>query len=166
MLQWLVDSSSIEQPQCLVDGNTPSIVLVSGGETILPGTTGGAVTVTSWAMGRRYTDSADDTGTSTAGNLDPPPNKPATLLSSSGQWFTRSKPQYETLSAGSFVSVASFGAVGRPDRLDLGSQQGLQLGQRCRCLHPRGRLHGLVHHRHARRHARRGRVVAADHGLW
>ncbi|KAI0196341.1 pectate lyase superfamily protein-domain-containing protein [Astrocystis sublimbata] len=96
----------------LVDGNTPSIVLVSGGATILPGTTGAPLTINSWASGRRYTDSAAGTGISTSDFLTPVPNKPSSMLSSSGQWFTRSKPQYETLTAGDIVSVATFGAVG------------------------------------------------------
>ncbi|PSR80907.1 glycoside hydrolase family 55 protein [Coniella lustricola] len=38
--------------------------------------------------------------------------KPAVLLNSDGTVFTRSKPQYETLSASSFVSVKSNGAKG------------------------------------------------------
>ncbi|KAH8810663.1 pectate lyase superfamily protein-domain-containing protein [Xylogone sp. PMI_703] len=101
----------------LIEGNTPSVVLVSGGATILEGTTGPATTIQSWAMGRRYI-STDDSGTSTAGNLDPAPNKPAALLDGTGKWFTRSKPQYETISAGSVINVASFGAVGDPNARD------------------------------------------------
>lgn len=97
----------------LIDGNTPSVVLVSGGETILPGTSGPAVTIASWAMGRQYSG-PDDGGTSTAGSLSPALRKPAALLDPSDRHmhFTRSKPQYEALSAAAFVSVASYGAVG------------------------------------------------------
>jgi hypothetical protein len=97
-----------------VEGNTPSVVLVSGGETILPGVSGGGLaTIRSWAMGPRYT-SADGSGSNATGPIDPPPDKPAVLLDGggSGRFFTRSKPQYETLGAGSFVSVADFGAMG------------------------------------------------------
>ncbi|KAK4238373.1 glucan 1,3-beta-glucosidase [Achaetomium macrosporum] len=97
----------------LIEGNTPSVVLVSGGETILEGVTGGSATIQSWAMGPRYTD-IDGSGSSVTGHINPPPAKPAVLLDGggSGKFFTRSKPQYETLGAGSFVSVADFGATG------------------------------------------------------
>ncbi len=95
-----------------IEGNTPSVVLVSGGETILSGVNGGSATIQSWAMGPRYT-SIDGSGSYVTGNIDPAPVKPAVLLDgSSGKFFTRSKPQYETLGAGSFVNVADFGATG------------------------------------------------------
>lgn len=94
-----------------IEGNTPSVVLVSGGETILPGVTGGSATIQSWAMGRRYTN-IDGSGSYEVGNIDPPPQKPGVLLDGSGKFFTRSKPQYEGLGTGSFVSVADYGAVG------------------------------------------------------
>ncbi|KAH7303617.1 pectate lyase superfamily protein-domain-containing protein, partial [Stachybotrys elegans] len=92
-----------------IEGNTPSVVLVDGGETLLPGVTGGSATIRSWAMGRRYTN-IDGSGETTMGSLQP--NKPASLLGPNGKMFTRSKPQYEGLGAGSFVSVADFGATG------------------------------------------------------
>ncbi|KAK4216626.1 pectate lyase superfamily protein-domain-containing protein [Rhypophila decipiens] len=111
-----VNSNAAQRPaitieNLVVEGNTPSIVLVDGGETILAGTTGGAVTIGSWAMGRRYTN-IDGSGSSVTGPINPRPNKPAALLDSSGNIFTRSKPQYENHGTGSFVSVADFGAVG------------------------------------------------------
>jgi glucan 1,3-beta-glucosidase len=37
------------------------------------------------------------------GLLDPSPNKPSSLLNSSGSWFARSRPQYETYSASEFI---------------------------------------------------------------
>lgn len=46
-------------------------------------------------MGMRYT-SLDGTGSFVTGLLDPAPNKPESLLDSSGNFFTRSRPQYET----------------------------------------------------------------------
>lgn len=97
----------------LIEGNTPSVVLISGGETILAGVTGGSATIKSWAMGPRYTNT-NGSGAYVTGDIDPAPVKPAVLLDGggSGKFFTRSKPQYETLGAGSFVSVADFGATG------------------------------------------------------
>ncbi|KAL2015521.1 hypothetical protein VTK56DRAFT_5338 [Thermocarpiscus australiensis] len=96
----------------LIEGNTPSVVLVSGGETILAGVTGGSATIRSWAMGPRYTD-LDGSGSYVTGDISPAPSKPAVLLDGgSGKFFTRSKPQYENLGADSFISVADFGATG------------------------------------------------------
>lgn len=46
-------------------------------------------------MGMRY-QSLDGTGSFVTGLLDPAPNKPKSLLDSSGNFFTRSRPQYET----------------------------------------------------------------------
>jgi hypothetical protein len=66
-----------------VEGNTPSVVLVSGGETILAGVSGGSATIRSWAMGPRYT-STDGSGSNATGPIDPPPDKPAVLLDGGG----------------------------------------------------------------------------------
>ena len=41
--------------------------------------------------------------------LNPAPNKPTSLLNSSGSWFARSRPQYETYSASEFVIATDNG---------------------------------------------------------
>jgi glucan 1,3-beta-glucosidase len=81
---------------------TPSAVS-SAGQVVLPG---GSV-VQSWAQGRTY---AGSTGTRTQGQVTAP-SKPAALLSN-GNIFERSKPQYESVPASSFVSVKAAGAKG------------------------------------------------------
>ncbi|KAL2822638.1 pectate lyase superfamily protein-domain-containing protein [Aspergillus granulosus] len=91
--------------------NSASVVLISGGATLLAGPTSGSETISSWAMGRRYT-SLYDVGSNELSNLQPVPSKPAGLLSDGSQWFQRSRPQYEDLSSSSFISVADYGAVG------------------------------------------------------
>ncbi|KAH8805231.1 pectate lyase superfamily protein-domain-containing protein, partial [Xylogone sp. PMI_703] len=96
----------------LVEGNTPQIVFFDGStDNLLAGTSGGSLRIQSWATGRRYL-SITDPGTSATGDLNPAPDKPAQLLDSSGSWFVRSKPQYETFDASSFLNALDHGAVG------------------------------------------------------
>jgi glucan 1,3-beta-glucosidase len=60
----------------------------------------------SWAQGYQYTAS---TGGKQTGFVNPAPVKSESLLDSSGAYFTRSKPQYETVDAGSIVVVTDHG---------------------------------------------------------
>lgn len=69
----------------------------------------GNAKVTSWVQGRVY-DGAN-TGKAAQGSRTPV-TKPANLLDSTGKVFGRSRPQYETLPASSFLSVKSNGAKG------------------------------------------------------
>jgi len=87
----------------------------------------GGSKVASWAQGHAYTtgsnpSSGTGSGTCTTGaapaassNVQGPltaPSKPASLLDASGAIFQKSRPQYETVPASSFVSVKSKGAKG------------------------------------------------------
>ncbi|THZ72556.1 glucan 1,3-beta-glucosidase [Aureobasidium pullulans] len=83
---------------------SPIAVASADGSSILAG---GKV-VTSWGEGRQY---AGTSGSRVQGPLAAP-SKPAALLDASGKFFERSKPQYESLPASSFISVKSFGAKG------------------------------------------------------
>lgn len=74
------------------------------GNTIL----GGNQIVQSWAQGNYYVNNQGKQVQKTM----TPPNKPSALLTSSGTIFERSKPQYETYPASSFLSVKSCGAKG------------------------------------------------------
>jgi glucan 1,3-beta-glucosidase len=91
----ILDNVDFTGSQTAVQSNT--------GQSLLAG---GSV-VSSWAQGRTY---AGSTGTRTQGEV-PAASRPAALLSN-GKIFERSKPQYETLPASSFVSVKSAGAKG------------------------------------------------------
>jgi glucan 1,3-beta-glucosidase len=73
---------------------------------MLAGTTG-STTITAWGNGHSYTPSGP---TQFAGAITAN-SRPAALLSN-GRYYTRSKPQYETLSASSFLSARSAGAKG------------------------------------------------------
>lgn len=84
--------------------NTPVMIENDSG-TVLAG---GSTTIAAWAEGHSYTltsGPSDIYGTITANS------RPATLVDGSN-YYTRSKPQYTTLSASDFVSVRSSGAVG------------------------------------------------------
>jgi hypothetical protein len=120
-------------PDILLDNlyirNSASVVLISGGETIFKGkkihkqarsgtylTTGlskgtpGELYVTSWAYGRRYT-SLGGSGTFTYGMLDPAPQKPESLLDPEGEYFVRSRPQYESYAASAFIIATANGVA-------------------------------------------------------
>ncbi|PYI09411.1 pectin lyase-like protein [Aspergillus sclerotiicarbonarius CBS 121057] len=78
-----------------------SIVLISGGDTLFEGSSG-SIYIESWAYGRRYT-SLDGSGTDTYGLLDIAPQKPDSLLDGDGDYFTKSRPQYDSYSSSEFV---------------------------------------------------------------
>lgn len=89
-----------------VDFSTNVPVAVSNsGATVLAGNT----KVASWTQGRAYNGA--NTGKTSQGTQTAP-TKPTSLLTSTGNVFARSKPQYESLPASSFLSVKSAGAKG------------------------------------------------------
>jgi glucan 1,3-beta-glucosidase len=86
--------------------NVPVAVSNAGSKaTILSGNT----KISSWVQGRGYNGA--NAGTAGQGSQTAP-TKPASLLGSSGNVFTRSKPQYESLPVSSFTSVKANGAKG------------------------------------------------------
>ncbi|KAK8065952.1 glucan 1-3-beta-glucosidase [Apiospora hydei] len=85
--------------------NVPVAVAGPSG-TVLSGSSS-STTITAWSQGHRYTP---DGPTNQIGAIAPN-NRPSALLDG-GKYYTRSKPQYESLPASSFVSVRSAGAKG------------------------------------------------------
>ncbi|KAH8666364.1 pectate lyase superfamily protein-domain-containing protein [Xylariales sp. PMI_506] len=85
--------------------NVPVMVQGASG-TALTGSTG-ALTVAGWSEGHTYLP----TGPQTVQGITTPNTRPSVLLDGSN-YYTRSKPQYETLDASSIVSVRTAGAVG------------------------------------------------------
>ncbi|KAH6606872.1 glycoside hydrolase family 55 [Trichoderma cornu-damae] len=84
--------------------NTPIAVQSSlNGATILAGN----ANIASWTQGRAYTNSSGQAVQGTRAAV----SKPA-ALTVGGKVFTRSRPQYESVPASSFVSVKSAGAKG------------------------------------------------------
>lgn len=87
--------------------NVPTAVqLLGSGDAVLAGSSE-SMTITAWGQGNEYTSSGEQRfqGSFT------PNSRPASLLSGN-KYYARSKPQYETLPASSFLSVRSQGATG------------------------------------------------------
>ncbi|KAF3192365.1 hypothetical protein TWF225_000614 [Orbilia oligospora] len=86
--------------------------IVSAGKTVLAGGTG---VIPSWGSGITYR-SGTEAGTSgvskDGGRIITDTDKPVVLLGEFGNWFERSKPQYEDLPASSFYDVKASGARG------------------------------------------------------
>ncbi|KAI4204576.1 MAG: hypothetical protein LQ346_001585 [Caloplaca aetnensis] len=85
----------------------------------------GGSKVAAWAQGHTYTTGSEGAPSATCSTGTAPsassttiqgaltaPSKPASLLTSEGTVFERSKPQYENIPSSSFVSVKSAGAKG------------------------------------------------------
>ena len=85
------------------------------GKKLYTGSTSGPITIQSWAMGRRYT-SFNGTSSYVTGLLDPAPTKSPALLDGSGKFFERSKPQYESNTASSFIIATKHGVDGSGTR--------------------------------------------------
>ncbi|KAL2162242.1 hypothetical protein VTH06DRAFT_7155 [Thermothelomyces fergusii] len=88
----------------VVLNNVPVAVQGRNGRTLLAG---GSTTIQGWGIGHSYGSSGP---TRFAGPITP--NSRPGILLSNGRYFTRSKPQYESLPVSSFLSVRSAGARG------------------------------------------------------
>ncbi|KAL2266052.1 hypothetical protein VTJ83DRAFT_5404 [Remersonia thermophila] len=89
--------------------NSRVAVQGSGGTTLLAGTSG-TTTIAAWAIGHRYASSggpAELKGQAFSANP-----RPSVLVGPDGRYLTRSKPQYESLGAGSFLSARAYNAKG------------------------------------------------------
>ncbi|KAI0975131.1 pectin lyase fold/virulence factor [Xylaria arbuscula] len=86
--------------------NSPLMVQVSGGETIL--TVSDSDTIDFWASGYRYI-AANGSGNDVTGYLDTAPVRPSSLLDAAGEYFWQDPPLYSTLTASSFVVVTQSG---------------------------------------------------------
>ncbi|KAM0253661.1 hypothetical protein ACHAQJ_007173 [Trichoderma viride] len=84
--------------------NVPVAIQSASGATLLAG---GTTTIAAWGQGHQYTPNGPTTFQGTIS----PNSRPSSLLSGS-KYYTRSKPQYETLPLSSFQSVRSAGATG------------------------------------------------------
>ncbi|KAK9771541.1 putative Pectate lyase superfamily protein-domain-containing protein [Seiridium cardinale] len=121
----VIDSTFVNVPVAIITAYTSSSQPATAGSVVLEnvvlqnvpiavqgpsGTvlSGGTATITAWSEGHRYTP----TGPQSALGAITPNSRPSVLLDSSGRYYQRSKPQYETLAASSFVSVRSAGAKG------------------------------------------------------
>jgi glucan 1,3-beta-glucosidase len=90
----------------VVLNNVPTAVQENGG-TVLAGTSG-SITIAAWGEGHAYTSTSGPT--QFEGSFTPN-SRPAALLSGSN-YYTQSKPQYNSLPVSSFQSVRNCGAQG------------------------------------------------------
>ncbi|KAI1493392.1 pectate lyase superfamily protein-domain-containing protein [Biscogniauxia mediterranea] len=79
---------------------------------------GGSTTITAWGTGHRYTPS----GPEEFSDAITPNTRPAALVAD-GAYYSRSKPQYEDLTASDFVSARSSGAKGDASTDDTAALQ-------------------------------------------
>ncbi|KAF3055332.1 Glucan 1,3-beta-glucosidase [Trichoderma lentiforme] len=97
--------------------NVPVAVQSTSGATLLAG---GTTTIAAWGQGHQYTPNGPTSFQGTiAANA-----RPSSLLSGS-KYYTRSKPQYETLPVSSFKSVRSAGATGNAVTDDTAALQNI-----------------------------------------
>jgi glucan 1,3-beta-glucosidase len=84
--------------------NNVPVAITGYGVTILPG---GTTTIQSWGQGNKYSPNGPEKfqGPFTAAS------RPQSLLDN-GRYYSKSKPQYENLGVGNFVSARSMGATG------------------------------------------------------
>lgn len=105
------DSATLSAESLIIENlsltNVPTAVGTVGGATLLAGTTG-STNIAGWGRGPSYTATSH---TRIQGNITPAA-RPGVLTTPSGEFYQRSKPQYETYPASSFVSVRSAGAKG------------------------------------------------------
>ncbi|KAF2852893.1 glycoside hydrolase family 55 protein [Plenodomus tracheiphilus IPT5] len=106
-MAWKRDSVPIGAGQLVLENikltNVP-IAVMGSGATVLPG---GTLTIKAWAQGNKYSPNGPE---KFQGSITPVA-RPQGLLDN-GKYYSKSKPQYENLSTGDFISVRSAGATG------------------------------------------------------
>jgi glucan 1,3-beta-glucosidase len=105
---WTLRTTPIGAGQLVIENvklnNVPVAVKGPGGATTLAG---GSITIKAWGQGNRYTPN----GPQKFQGVLTTATRPAGLLAD-GKYYSKSKPQYETLGAASFVSARTAGATG------------------------------------------------------
>jgi hypothetical protein len=86
----------------LVTSSVGAIVKTTDGQVLLPA----ASTVLLWAVGQRFTGGQ---GGYQSGNVGGVPSRPISLLTNGGSFFSRSRPQYESLGVGDFLVATAQG---------------------------------------------------------
>jgi glucan 1,3-beta-glucosidase len=87
--------------------NNVGVAIAGPQDTYMVGTAG-STTITAWADGNRYLPQ----GPIKARGPIEPSKRPAELLDATGRYYTRSKPQYDSVLLSSFLSVRDLGATG------------------------------------------------------
>ncbi|CAI9636279.1 glycoside hydrolase family 55 protein [Alternaria burnsii] len=108
-MAWTRTSQPIGAGQLILENiklnNVPNAV-VGNGATVLPG---GTLTIQAWGQGNKYAPNANGPE-KFQGNISPVA-RPGSLLDG-GKYYSKSKPQYENLGTGDFISARGSGATG------------------------------------------------------
>jgi glucan 1,3-beta-glucosidase len=108
-MAWTRTSRPIGAGQLILENiklnNVPNAV-VGNGATVLPG---GTLTIQAWGQGNKYAPNANGPE-KFQGNISPVA-RPGSLLDG-GKYYSKSKPQYENLGTGDFISARGSGATG------------------------------------------------------
>lgn len=83
-------------------------VAIAGPQGTYLGGTASSTTITAWADGNRYLPEGP---IKSRGPIEPS-KRPSELLDATGNYYTRSKPQYDSVPLSSFLSVRDLGATG------------------------------------------------------
>lgn len=106
-MAWSKTSTPIGAGQLILENiklNNVPIAIMGSGATVLQG---GTLTIQAWGQGNKYSPNGP---TKFQGAITPVA-RPQALLDG-GKYYSKSKPQYETLSASDFISARSAGATG------------------------------------------------------
>ncbi|KAH7380737.1 exo-beta 1,3 glucanase-like protein [Pyrenochaeta sp. MPI-SDFR-AT-0127] len=106
-MAWKRDSVPIGAGQLTLENiklNNVPIAVMGSGATIL---NGGTLTIQAWGQGNKYSPNGPE---KYQGSFTPAA-RPSGLLEN-GKYYSKSKPQYETLSASDFISARRAGATG------------------------------------------------------
>ena len=104
---WKRDSVPIGAGQLTLENiklNNVPIAVMGSGATILPG---GSLTIQAWGQGNKYSPNGPEKFQGTFTSASRPPG-----LLDGGKYYSKSKPQYENLSSGDFISARGAGATG------------------------------------------------------
>ncbi|KAJ6782792.1 hypothetical protein PWT90_04149 [Aphanocladium album] len=114
-----------QQPNIVLENllaeNTKSVISVDGADNYLPGSSG-TLYFDTWVSGYQFPPGKglDSNPVNTRGFIIPSTKKPGSLIDSQGRYLTRSKPQYESESAGSIIVATDNGVsnTGKDDQTD------------------------------------------------
>jgi glucan 1,3-beta-glucosidase len=115
---WKRDTLPIGAGQLIMENiqlNNVPVAVTGYGTTLLAG---GTTTIQSWGQGNKYSPNGPEKfqGSFTAAA------RPQNLLEN-GKYYSKSKPQYENLSVGNFISARSAGATGNGNTDDTNAIQ-------------------------------------------
>jgi glucan 1,3-beta-glucosidase len=115
---WKRDTIPIGAGQLILENiklNNVPVAITGYGTTILQG---GTLTIAAWGQGNKYSPNGPEKFQGSFNAF----NRPEGLLEN-GKYYSKSKPQYENLSQGDFISARGAGATGNGNTDDTNAIQ-------------------------------------------